>query len=241
LDAPLARLVELQRLELKTRGLEEEIDSVPAELAAASDRLEAASKQAEAAKRAQERAVKQRREQELELKSLEDRLRRHAEQLMSVKTNEEYRALTNELAHERQRVSEIEDRILSAMEEADRLAAEASSAEAQVRQAESELGTDKGRLEAKRERLGRDRDALVAEAAALAAQLPEPLLGLYRKLAVVRGGVALAAIVDESCSACRLRIRPQVLSQLRSSDSVIQCESCQRILHFESETTGESA
>jgi uncharacterized protein len=35
--------------------------------------------------------------------------------------------------------------------------------------------------------------------------------------------------------ACRMKIRPQVFSDIRRGDSIFTCESCGRILYFKAE------
>jgi hypothetical protein len=34
------------------------------------------------------------------------------------------------------------------------------------------------------------------------------------------------------CTQCHVRLRPQVYNELRRNESVMQCESCSRILYF---------
>ena len=37
---------------------------------------------------------------------------------------------------------------------------------------------------------------------------------------------------DGLCSACHVRLRPQVFQQVRTNGQIIQCDSCQRILYY---------
>ena len=37
---------------------------------------------------------------------------------------------------------------------------------------------------------------------------------------------------DAICTICHVRLRPQVFNNVRRNDSIIQCDSCQRILYF---------
>jgi len=49
----------------------------------------------------------------------------------------------------------------------------------------------------------------------------------------VRKGVAISmATRDGLCSTCHVRLRPFVFQQVRQNDSIIQCESCQRVLYW---------
>ena len=42
----------------------------------------------------------------------------------------------------------------------------------------------------------------------------------------------MAEARDGTCSVCHVRMRPQVYNEVRRGDTLIQCESCQRILYF---------
>jgi predicted nucleic acid-binding Zn-ribbon protein len=45
--------------------------------------------------------------------------------------------------------------------------------------------------------------------------------------------VALAEVRDETCTLCRVRVRPHVYQELRreNSEEIFHCESCTRILY----------
>ncbi|HEX8153740.1 MAG TPA: C4-type zinc ribbon domain-containing protein, partial [Thermoanaerobaculia bacterium] len=58
----------------------------------------------------------------------------------------------------------------------------------------------------------------------------------FHKIFKARGGVAVAAVVSDSCSGCRTRIRPMVMQQLKRGD-VVFCENCRRILYLERPTS----
>lgn len=61
--------------------------------------------------------------------------------------------------------------------------------------------------------------------------LPANLAAVYDRLAQrSRDGVAVAEVVNESCSACYMRLRPQVFMNVRKGIEIVTCESCSRIL-----------
>lgn len=75
-----------------------------------------------------------------------------------------------------------------------------------------------------------------SERDALAEKLSKAQLRQFDRIASRRNGVGLALCQDSICSACNVRIRPNVVEALRRKDRIIQCESCQRILYFDDET-----
>ena len=82
---------------------------------------------------------------------------------------------------------------------------------------------------------GRPRALTEAETAraALVGQIGPSVMATFERVAKARKGVALSAATrDGLCSVCHVRLRPPVFQQVRANDTVIQCESCQRILYY---------
>ena len=64
--------------------------------------------------------------------------------------------------------------------------------------------------------------------------LPERLAKVYDRLAQrSRDGVAVAEVVNGSCSACFMSLRPQMLLEVKQGGQIITCESCTRILYVQ--------
>ena len=61
--------------------------------------------------------------------------------------------------------------------------------------------------------------------------LPAQLASVYNRLAQrSRDGIAVAEVVNGSCSACFMSLRPQMQVEVKRGDQIITCESCTRIL-----------
>ena len=226
----------LQELSLEVESLDRQIDALPQKLVAIEVRIAEARADVERAKSGQSDVGRRRREQELELKSAEEKIKRYHEQLMSVKSNEEYRALNTEVGHERERIAQLEEQILIDMEAADELTAETARADSTLSEATEELKRESERIDVTQVELRREREALASRVTEQSKSLPPKLVSLYSKLANGRG-VAIAVVKDQACSVCRMRTRPQILSQLRVFERLHQCESCQRILFWDASVT----
>lgn len=62
--------------------------------------------------------------------------------------------------------------------------------------------------------------------------LPAQLASVYdRMTARSRDGIAVAEVVNGSCSACFMSLRPQMQVEVKRGDQIITCESCTRILY----------
>ncbi len=65
--------------------------------------------------------------------------------------------------------------------------------------------------------------------------LPASLASVYNRLAQrSRDGIAVAEVVNGSCSACFMSLRPQMSLEVKRGDKIITCESCTRILYITS-------
>ena len=63
--------------------------------------------------------------------------------------------------------------------------------------------------------------------------LPAQKAAVYNRLAQrSRDGIAVAEVVGGSCSACFMKLRPQMQVELKTSDKIMTCESCTRILYI---------
>ncbi len=66
----------------------------------------------------------------------------------------------------------------------------------------------------------------------VAAKVPARLLKQFGRIADRRAGVGLALCVSAVCQACNVRVRQNVVDQLRKFDRIHYCESCKRVLYF---------
>lgn len=63
--------------------------------------------------------------------------------------------------------------------------------------------------------------------------LPAVLASVYDRMAQrSRDGIAVAEVVNGSCSACYMQLRPQVQLNVKKGDEIIICESCSRIMYI---------
>ncbi len=64
--------------------------------------------------------------------------------------------------------------------------------------------------------------------------LPTQLALVYNRLAQrSRDGIAVAEVKNSSCSACFMSLRPQMQVELKTSDQIMTCENCARILYIQ--------
>ena len=72
--------------------------------------------------------------------------------------------------------------------------------------------------------------------------LPAQLASVYNRMAQrSRDGIAVAEVVNGSCSACFMSLRPQMQVEVKKGDQIITCESCTRILYISTRPTQSEA
>ena len=228
----LQHLIKLQDLDLAAERVRRRIGDIPAVQAALDARLADRSAGVAAVKERTASSQTARREIEKELAVVQARLSKFKDQLMEVKTNKEYQAMQHEIAAAEQNVRGHEDRLLDRMEEAEILAAELKAAEAALKTEQADVAREKQALEAEGVALERETEQMSAARSALTAQLSPQAIALFEHVARHRRGQALSEARDGLCTQCHVRLRPQVFNDVRRNDSLIQCESCSRILYF---------
>lgn len=230
MNPDLRNLIALQDLELKIASIHKQISDTPVKVQSFREELERVKRaHVERVARAQE-LTKQRRSLEGEVDMMRTKLSKLKDQLMSVKTNKEYTAMQHEIQMSEEQVRREEDKILEIMEEME-------VKEQELKGAEKDLKAQIGRLEegirtceAAVPALEAEMAKLQAERSAMESQVETDLLARYRRIAEVRKGIALAEAKDELCTACHVRIRPQVYADLLRTESIHSCDSCSRIL-----------
>jgi len=196
---------------------------------------------AKAARTALEERRKERREQESRLQDLEARIGKYNEQLMQVKTNDEYKAMQKEIDGVKESIDKVEERILILMEHTDADQQRIEEEETVLAAKEQEAQAGRKRIEEERSRLEREAAGVQAEKDAAREKIGAEALALFNRIADSRNGVAVARAMDEHCMACKVRMRPQVFQDLKKNDRIFQCDSCSRILYYVAEAPADTS
>jgi predicted nucleic acid-binding Zn-ribbon protein len=229
----LQRLIDLQRLETTIADAKAIIAAHPQRLADADTQLAAATEALESAKNRLKDNQDARRALEKDVALYQGRLAKFRDQQSAVKTNKEYQALGHEIETAQRDLGGVEEKVIERMVEADGIAAD-------VKQAEAAYAARKKEIDARKKEMGEELAAVEAtlkratdDRAALLKEIDQRLVTTFEQVARVRKGIAVTtATRDGLCSVCHVRLRPQVFQQVRHNDTIIQCDSCQRILYY---------
>jgi predicted nucleic acid-binding Zn-ribbon protein len=239
--ADLEHLIRLQKLGTAAEEARRAISALPERLGAIDAQLTSARAELADAKSRLAENQERRRAIEKDLSVVQTRLSRFKDQLMEVKTNREYQAMLKEIETAQHEVQGFEEKILERMLEADELTAAIKAAEGRLATAERTAAAERQALEAQRVAMETQLDDTARARQDVVAQLPATTLEIFEQVSRTRKGVAVAEARDGHCVVCHVRLRPQVFSEVRRNDRVIQCESCQRILYYVPPAAGASA
>ena len=228
----LERLIRLQRLETAVSDAREAIEALPVRRTALDARLEAREAELVDGQRRLKEHRAERQEAENELAQIQARLSRFKEQLMAVKTNKEYHAMQAEISVAETEVERLEDRLLEQMLDGDVLAASVDDAMNTVADEQTAVAEERTALEHQQMLLEQQIDQHAKDRATLAGDVPAVTVALFESLAQGRKGLAVSEARDGRCTTCQVRLRPQLFNDIRLNKTLIQCESCQRILYF---------
>ncbi len=230
MNPDLRNLIALQDLELKIAVIQKQIADTPVKIQALREELQRLNDtHSQRVARAQE-LTRQRRTLESEVELMRTKLSKLKDQLMSVKTNKEYTAMLHEIQMAEERIRSEEDKILDIMEEMETKERDLKSMEAQLKASTASIDGEIARCEAAVPGLEVGLARLQAEKLSMESSIESDLLARYRRIAEARRGIALAEAKDELCSACHVRIRPQVYADLLRTEDILACDSCSRIL-----------
>lgn len=227
----LEKLIRLQQVDSEIAQLRAEVAGLPKRVAAIEAKLADAKARVESAKNAIKNDELARRRFEGEIQTQQQKISKYRDQSLSVKTNEEYRALMKEVEFAEDAIRKFEDQILETMVDAD-------SKQVDLKQAEADLKADSSEIEKEKEHarmLTAEDEKKLAEANAerdsLRGGVGDDIMRVYDRVLKLRG-TALAEARNHMCMGCRVMLRPQVYQDITSGDKVVTCDSCQRILYY---------
>lgn len=161
-------------------------------------------------------------------------LERAERNLKHAQNQKEYETAMRETDALQKQIQAFETQVLESVDETE-------SVEKELEERAEEIST----LDAKRDaalaefdsQIAADRAEFETESAkrnGVFTTLPARLASVYDRLAQrSRDGIAVAEVVNGSCSACFMSLRPQVQLNVKKGDEIITCENCTRILYIQ--------
>ena len=228
----LQNLIALQDLELKIASLQKQASDLPNVIQNLENQLQRVKTEHEEKIAHAKELTNRRRTLEGEVDLMRSKLSRLRDQLMAVKTNKEYTAMLHEIQMAEDHIRTEEDKILEIMEETEGKEKDLEVAEQEMHKRLAELQESIRKTKESAPLIESELAKLKEEKALMESMIEAELLSRYRRIAKAQKGVALAEAKDELCSACHVRIRPQMYAELLRTENIHFCDSCSRILFY---------
>jgi predicted nucleic acid-binding Zn-ribbon protein len=225
------KLVSLQEIDLLIDGIDNEIkleqDDLDKRISALANRESHISTLEETINELE----KERRTLEDEMSDKIGHVKERQSKMMQVQTTREQTALLKEIEDAKRNVKENEEKIVSIMEQVEKLTAEVTE-EKNIMKADKSLVTEatdkvgsaidslnKGK---KTKQNKRDKQAQAVETARIRK---------YDLLRERRNGLAIVNVLDGVCQGCFMNLPPQQYNMLLRGDQLLECPSCQRLIY----------
>jgi uncharacterized protein len=227
----LALLITLQTLDRKRQEQRENLERLPEKIAAAEEPLKEAKEASISTQDELDILSKDRREKELSLKVIEEKIRKLKMRLTDLKTNKEYHAHLQEIASVNKEKENLEDLLLNAMEESDQLNKALSENEVTLKEEEAAFLVHQTSLETEIKALIDAEKKLEAEWEGVAKALPPDLLDTYKRISAKRKGMAVVVVNGKTCTGCNFSLPPQLIAEVKKREKIHTCNYCNRMLY----------
>ncbi len=191
-------------------------------------------------------AARQRRAAEAAVQDAQEKLKKYQQQINKVSTQREYGALLQEIDTVKGQISSGEEAAFSALAQSEKSDQELATLRESFREIEERYAAEMTRWEAEKPEVARQVEELKTRVAELKTRLPRGIVAQFERILDRYPGGATAPVRpierpgqkqrEWHCLACNYRVRPQVVVEIRNGDSLVQCDSCKRILYFEEES-----
>ena len=232
MNSDLEKLIDLQQVDARIAALRTEIAALPRHVQQIEAKLAGTKAKVEEAQAAMKADESARRKHESDIQDQQQKISKYRDQSLNVKTNQEYKALMDEIKFAEEKIAASEDKILEIMVAADTRKEALKRAEAALKADAAENEREK---ESARRRTAEDEKELAQlseRRKELRVGVSEDVLRHYDRVLKLRGSALSAVYEDQLCSVCRVTLRPQIFQDVMTNEQFITCDSCNRILYY---------
>ncbi len=228
-------LISIAKVDAKMTGFKNELSSLPGKIAKVDKAIAQITKNEQDAISHFEALKKEHRSLEHNLEDHSVQIIKSKTQLMSIKTNREYEAMTKEIKNLEQDVDTKEEKLLFLMDELDTQEKDNMIFLEKAAADKTENGQKKKEMEDRVEFLKTELGKLEQEKPKILEELDPQLQSRYERIIGKFGDYAVTHVVGEVCQGCFTTMPPQTVNEVKKNDRIITCEACGRILVYYTE------
>ncbi len=229
----LKKLFNLQNKDIEISSLKEQLESIPISIEKLNQQIQQLQQSVEINKSDLKQIQLQLKQKEGDIRSIEEKINKHNSELNSVKTNEQYKALLNEIQSLKLEKDKIETEILELLSKQDDANNKIKIFDKELNEKKS--GIEKQIVELKTQQQVIEQQILQKESErqTLSNDINPKYLEIYEHVRKNRDGIALAIVKDKACGVCNMRLTQQEINEVSKYEEFILCESCSRILYIQ--------
>jgi predicted nucleic acid-binding Zn-ribbon protein len=241
MPATADNLRDLHTLHQRAKALRDRLSSGPKTVAARQAALANRQAALEAARKALQDARVQLKKKEHTVQSVNAKLDDLKVKLNQAKKNDEYRAIQNQIALDKNAIDKLEGEMLEEMDRVEEQARKVAGDEAEVKAFSAEVAALKGQIESQTD--GQRAQLAELETAIVDAEaiIPEDVRERYRRTVKQHGADAMAPVEYDrkaqvaACTGCFVAVTTQALNELLNGEHLSFCKSCGRVLYLPEE------
>jgi len=228
----IEKLLALQDRDQRLRTLRLELQSIPLEIASKQKLVEDAASRLQTARSRSMAIEVEKKALEVEIAAKRDQISRYKNQQLQTRKNEEYSALSHEIAAAERAISAIEDKELVLMEEAEGLTPQLAAADKAHAEDKAKYDSQITTIREKEGNLKSRIDEMTAGRVALLEGIDEDLIERYERLFETKNARVVVPVEHDVCTGCHMKVTAQTSLALRSDKSIVSCPQCGRLLHL---------
>lgn len=168
---------------------------------------------------------------DVEIETNRQQITKLREQQFQIKSNNEYKALDNEIAHIEKAIKTLEDREIEIMEEVEQMKTNTARLQSELEHEESNINQELQQLDQRRENLKSEINQIKADREKLADEIDQTFLTHYNRVMTNKKDAALVRLENGSCGGCHMKMPAHVAHDIRKAESIVTCSFCGRILY----------
>jgi predicted nucleic acid-binding Zn-ribbon protein len=221
----------LQQQDDQTCQIETEIKDIPVIIKQLEQERDGKKTIIENVKAKRQENVKDREKLEKEILMIKEKINKYREQMNKSTTNKEYQGFITEIKFEEEQISMVEEKIIQKMLEFDEIMDEIRERENDFNQIASEYNKRIKELNDRHVYLNSKLQEENNKKSELRKKISQNLLKVYDNLFQKKAGKVISVVETEFCGICNIKIRPQLLNEIISTNNLFICENCGRILY----------
>lgn len=237
----LAKLVDLQITDTNIRRLKQAVETAEERRASLEQEFEQHAFSIREIQKRRDDLNNERLEGEKQIAEHKTYLERADRNLKHAQNQKEYETAMREIDSLQKQVAALETRIVELMGAVEEVDKELESRAEEINSLDSKRDEALTAFDAEVDKARAELATETSKRETVFVTLPANLAAVYDRLAQrSRDGIAVAEVINGSCSACNMSLRPQMNVEVKKGDQIVTCENCARILYIPVEKEAEA-